>query len=45
MIAIDFPGADPKVRPITTASQPAATSAIAPAIRRNGGTVLGRVGQ
>ena len=37
-IAIDFPGADPKVRAITTTSQPHATSAIAPAIRRSGGS-------
>ena len=36
MIAIDFPGADPKVRAITTTSQPPITSAIAPPIRRNG---------
>src|SRR6266702_5601671 len=35
--AIDFPGADPKVSAITTVSQPQATSAMAPAIRRNGG--------
>ena len=39
-IAIDFPGADPNVNAITTASQPPATSAIAPAIRRNGGNRL-----
>ena len=38
MIAIDFPGADPNVNAITTTSQPQATSAIAPAIRRNGGS-------
>ena len=29
MIAIDLPGAEPKVRPITTASQPVTTRAIA----------------
>lgn len=34
-IAIDFPGADPKVRAITTTSQPQATSAMAPAMRRS----------
>src|ERR1700712_2408624 len=33
--AIDFPGADPNVSAITTTSQPQATSAIAPAIRRS----------
>src|SRR5215211_1568164 len=31
--AIDLPGADPKVKAVTTASQPATTSVIAPAIR------------
>ena len=36
MIAIDLPGADPKVRAMTTTSQPQATSATAPAILRNG---------
>ena len=35
MIAIDLPGADPKVRAMTTTSQPQAMSATAPAIRRN----------
>src|SRR5437868_10608585 len=35
MIAIDLPGGDAKVRPTTTASQPAATRAIAPAIAPN----------
>ena len=35
-MAIDLPGADPKVRATTTASQPQTTSAIAPAIRPNG---------
>ena len=33
MIAIDLPGADPKVSATTTTSQPQTTSAIAPAIR------------
>ena len=37
-IAIDFPGGDPKVNAMMTASQPQATSAIAPAIRRSGGS-------
>ncbi len=32
-MAIDLPGADPKVRATTIANQPQATSAIAPAIR------------
>ena len=36
MIAIDLSGDDPKVKATTTASHPQATSAIAPAIRRNG---------
>jgi hypothetical protein len=36
MIAIDLPGDDPKVKAMTTTSQPQATSAIALAIRRNG---------
>src|ERR1700688_3852842 len=36
MIAIDLPGAEPKVRATTTASQPHATSAMAPAIRPDG---------
>jgi hypothetical protein len=36
MIAIDLPGADPKVRAIMTTSQPLTTSAIPPAIRSNG---------
>src|SRR4051794_28726881 len=31
--AIDLPGADPKVKAVTTASQPTTTSVIAPAIR------------
>src|SRR6185295_9085106 len=31
--AIDLPGADPKVKSVTTASQPPTTSVIAPAIR------------
>ena len=35
MIAIDLPGADPKVRAMTTTSQPLTTSAMAPAIRRS----------
>src|SRR5260221_13072935 len=34
--AIDFTGADPKVNAITTASQPPATSAMAPKMRRSG---------
>ena len=37
-MAIDLPGADPKVSAMTTASQPQTTSAIAPAIRRSGGS-------
>src|SRR5882672_4114166 len=35
MIAIDLPGADPKVKATTTASQPHTTRVIAPAIRPN----------
>src|SRR6266851_2182112 len=35
-IAIDLPGADAKVRATTIANQPAATKALAAAIRRNG---------
>ena len=35
-IAIDLPGADAKVRATTIANQPAATKAVAAAIRRNG---------
>ena len=34
-IAIDFPGGDPNVNAITTTSQPQATSAMAPAMRRS----------
>src|SRR5438094_10475469 len=36
MIAIDLPGAEPKVSATTTASQPPTTSAMAPAIRPDG---------
>lgn len=40
IMAIDLPGADPKVRAITTASQLPATSATALAIRRSGRSVI-----
>src|SRR6187397_1509270 len=36
MIAIDLPGADPKVRATTIVNQPQATSTIAPVILPNG---------
>ena len=39
-MAIDLPGADPKVNATTTASQPKTTSAIAPAIRPSGNARL-----
>jgi hypothetical protein len=42
MIAIDLPGAEPKVRATTTASQPPTTSAMAPAIRPDGRSHLRR---